>query len=80
MKSKVTETMTASYQMVEREMLKGPWVLGDQYSAADGYLFTVAGWLERDGVDPSAVPGIIEHRARVGERAAVKKAMAQETA
>ena len=78
MKRKVPETVTASFQMIEREMLKGPWLLGDQYSASDVYLFTVSQWLERDGVNPLDVPGIIDHRNRVGERVAVKKIIAKE--
>ena len=31
-------------------------MLGDQYSVADGYLFTVASWLQSDGVDIASSP------------------------
>jgi glutathione S-transferase len=61
-------------------MLKGPWVLGDAYSICDAYLFTVAQWIEGDGVDPALFPKVIDHRRRVSERPAVKRALADETA
>ena len=53
MKRKVPETMAASFALIEREMLKGPWVMGEQYTVCDAYLFTLGLWLEGDGVDLS---------------------------
>lgn len=80
MKRKVPDSLTACYDPIEKEFLKGPWVMGDTYSIADAYLFTVAQWLEDDGVDPQRFPRILEHRQRVAERPAVKRALAQEAA
>src|SRR5258707_482462 len=51
MTRKVPETETACFQLIEDEMLQGPWVLGEAYSICDGYLFTLADWLEGDGID-----------------------------
>jgi glutathione S-transferase len=51
-------------------------VLGDDYSVADAYLFTVAGWLPADGVDMSALPRLSAHQQRIGQRAAVQRALA----
>jgi len=48
MQRKVPETVGASYDLIEREMLKGPWVMGDSYTICDPYLFTFAQWLEDD--------------------------------
>lgn len=42
------------------------------------YLFTFAQWLEDDGVDPSSIPKVIEHRRSMSDRAAVRKAVAEE--
>jgi glutathione S-transferase len=30
--------------------------MGDAYTIADPYLFTLAQWLEDDGVDPGRIP------------------------
>ena len=59
-------------------MFKGPWVMGEAYTICDPYLFTVAGWMEEDGVDPKLVPRIVDHRNRMAERPAVVRALAAE--
>lgn len=74
MRAKVPQSMTACAQLIE-ERLTGPWVLGEHYSVADGYLYTISGWLEGDGVDLARVPRIVDHHRRVGERPAVRQAV-----
>jgi glutathione S-transferase len=80
MKSKVAGNMAASFALIERDMLKGPWVMGEQYTVADPYLYTIGLWLEGDGVDLATLPKIVAHRARMNERAAVQKVMGVEKA
>lgn len=80
MQRKVPESVGAAFDMVEREMLKGPWVMGEHYTICDPYLFTLAQWLEADGVDPARIPRVIDHRRRMAERPGVKKAIAEEVA
>ena len=80
MRRKVPETVGGAFELIERDMLKGPWVMGDQYTICDPYLFTLAQWLEKDGVDPARIPRVIDHRRRMSERPSVKKAIAEETA
>lgn len=78
MKRKVPETMAACFEVIERDLFKGPWVMGGQYTICDAYLFTIAEWLESDGVDPKRFPKVLDHRTRMRERPAVKKALLQE--
>jgi glutathione S-transferase len=80
MQRKVPQSVGESFAMIEREMLKGPWVMGERYTICDPYLFTLAQWLEADGVDPGRIPRVIDHRRRVGERPATRKAIAEELA
>jgi len=80
MQRKVPQSVTASFELIEHDMLKGPWVMGERYTICDAYLFTLAQWLEADGVDPERIPRVIDHRRRVAERAAVRKAIAEELA
>jgi glutathione S-transferase len=80
MQRKVPQSVGESFALVEREMLKGPWVMGERYTICDPYLFTLAQWLEADGVDPKTIPRVIDHRRRMSERGTVKKAVAQELA
>ena len=62
--------------MIERHYLQGPWVLGEPYSVADAYLFTMSGWLHSDGVDVAQFPKVADHRRRMAERPAVQRALA----
>ena len=80
MKRKVPETMAASFALIEREMLKGPWVMGEHYTVCDGYLFTLGLWLEGDGVDLAKLPKVAAHRKRMSERPAVATVLAEEKA
>ncbi len=74
MKRKVPETMAAAFQVIEDSMLIGPWVMGDSYTICDPYLYTLAGWLEGDGVDPARFPKIQDHMNRMAARPAVQRA------
>ena len=76
MRRKVPETVGACFELIETAMLRGPWVMGDAYSIADPYLFTIAGWLEGDGVDIARFPKVDDHYRRMLDRPAVRRAMA----
>jgi len=76
MQRKVPQNMEECFALIERHYLQGPWVLGERYSVADGYLFTVAGWLRSDGVDIARFPKVHAHHERVGARPAVQRALA----
>lgn len=65
------------FELIERELLQGPWAMGEAYSIADAYLFTLAGWLESDGVDPARFPKVLAHRQRMVQRPAVQRALAR---
>jgi glutathione S-transferase len=77
MRRKVPASMTDGVGLIERELLAGPWVMGEQFTVCDGYLLTVADWAEGDGVDMGLLPRVVEHRERVRERPAVRKVLAQ---
>lgn len=73
MKRKVPQTVGDCFALIETDMLTGPYVMGEQITIADPYLFTLATWLEGDGVDPSRFPKVLAHRQRMAERPAVQK-------
>lgn len=77
MRRKAPEVFAQGMEVIETEYLRGPWVMGEAYSICDPYLFTVAGWLPRDGIDMARFPNIAAHFARMGERPAVRKVLAQ---
>jgi glutathione S-transferase len=79
MQRKVPQNVGDCFALIEREMFKGPFVMGANYTVCDAYLFTLAQWLAGDGVDIRKTPKIAEHFARVGERPATRKAVEDET-
>lgn len=76
MRAKVPQTMTVCAAYLESQIV-GPWVAGEQYSVADGYLFTIGSWLEADGVDLTQFPKLTAYLARVAARPAVQRALAE---
>lgn len=76
MQRKVPETVGACFELIEREMIAGPWVTGADYTICDPYLFTVTGWLKGDNVDVARFPRVHDHFMRMSARAAVKKVLA----
>jgi glutathione S-transferase len=76
MKIKVPQNMTECFAIIDNDYFKGPWVTGKDFSIADIYLYTIATWLEGDGVDVSKFPRIIEHRRLMEQRPATQKVRA----
>jgi glutathione S-transferase len=78
MKRTVLSSVTECFELIEHKLMKGPWVMGGKYTICDPYLFTIASWIEGDGVDTARLPRVMEHRARMLARPAVQKAVAAE--
>jgi glutathione S-transferase len=78
MKQKVPQTVGECFELIEREYFVGPWVLGASYTVSDMYLFTLAGWLEADGVDPARFPKVAAHRERMRADPVVSRVVAAE--
>ncbi|WP_299552104.1 glutathione S-transferase family protein [uncultured Tateyamaria sp.] len=72
MTAKVPQTMTGSAQFVEDECLSGPFILGDQMTIADAYLFMVCSWLPGDDVDLAPFPKIRAFMETMDARDSVK--------
>ena len=77
MRDKVPETVGACFQLIEREMFAGPWVMGDAYTVCDAYLFTLTQWLEGDEVDVARFPKVKDHFNRMSARPSVIKALGE---
>ena len=78
MARKAPSVMSDCFELIEREMFEGPWVMGASFTISDPYLFTISNWLERDGVDIAQLPKIRAHRERMSERESVRRAVDRE--
>ena len=59
-------------------MESSPYLMGETYTVADGYLFTVLGWCPLVNFDLSRWPILEPYLGRVAARPAVQKALAEE--
>ncbi|WP_448955682.1 glutathione transferase GstA [Labrys neptuniae] len=74
-RAKIAERLAS----VERHLAEnGPFLLGEDFTAADAYLFTIVGWSPYTKVDLAAFPILRDFMARVGARPAVQAAMRAE--
>ncbi|MFN3439738.1 MAG: glutathione transferase GstA [Acidovorax sp.] len=65
-------------QWVDSQLADRQYVMGDQFTVADGYLFTVTNWTKPTNVDISGLANLAAYRERVGARPAVQAAMKAE--
>jgi glutathione S-transferase len=71
MLNKLPETVGEAFDLIERDLLKGPWVMGEQYTICDPYLFMAALWRKGDGVPAERNPRVEDHMQRMRQRPAV---------
>ena len=76
MQRKVSANMRDCFAYLEMQYLQGPWVLGEQFTVSDAYLFTVSTWLKNDDVDIAQFPKVQAHQQRMLARPSVQRAMA----
>jgi glutathione S-transferase len=76
LKRKVPGNLSACFRMIDGTMLKGPWVMGDVYSVADPYLFTVSRWLAMHQIDVADFPKVSDHLKRMQDRPSVQRVIA----
>jgi len=75
MRSKVAANMAECMGLIEKQFFVGPYVLGQQYSICDPYLFLISGWLPGDSLDIDNYPKIAAHRQMMLQRPAVQSVM-----
>jgi glutathione S-transferase len=78
-KAQATEQALAKYRLVEDHWLQGPWVFGDDFTFADGYLAVFTRWARQSRLlDPAGFPRLNDHLDRVQARPAVSRVIAAE--
>lgn len=66
------------FDWISAQLAGKSYLTGEQFTIADGYLFTVLGWGKWTGIDVSKWPVLTAFIARVGARPAVQAAMQAE--
>jgi glutathione S-transferase len=69
----------SKYDLVEQNLLKGPWAMGETYTVADGYLSVFTRWARQaELLDKDRYPRLNAHLDAVQDRPAVQRALAAE--
>ncbi|WP_373502391.1 glutathione transferase GstA [Aestuariivirga sp.] len=77
-KKAIVARLGARLAWLDAQLAKKPYLLGDEYSVADAYAFTVLGWSKWVNLDLSPYAHITAYLDRVGARPAVQAAMKKE--
>jgi glutathione S-transferase len=72
------DTLTARMETTAAYLSVHPYLLGDNFSVADAYLFVTLGWGQYVNVDISKWPVLVGYRDKITQRPAVQKAMKEE--
>ncbi|MDP3858446.1 MAG: glutathione S-transferase family protein [Stagnimonas sp.] len=80
MKKKVPQNIGDCFELIERQLFQGPWVMGEHFTSCDPYLFTLAGWMKDDGVEMARFPKVADHHARMSADPVVMKVLAAQRA
>jgi glutathione S-transferase len=78
MKQTFAEILAKKFDWLSGFLGKKPYLLGDTFTVADGYLFTVLNWTGYVKIDLSKWPVLAEFQSRVAHRPKVQEAMKAE--
>ncbi|MEO8857648.1 MAG: glutathione transferase GstA [Burkholderiaceae bacterium] len=72
------ERILGRLKWVEGELAGKQYLMGDTFTVADAYLFTVTNWAPRVGLDLGPLSNLTAYRTRIEARPAVREAMTDE--
>jgi glutathione S-transferase len=72
------DRVMTKFKYVDSQLAGRDYLMGKQFTVADGYLFTMLAWAERMNFDLSAMPNLLAYKARVGARPMVQEALTKE--
>ena len=77
-KATCLERIQSRLKWVDGELAGKQYLMGDQFTVADGYLFVVTNWAQYVKLDLAPYANLLAYRARVAARPAVVAAMKAE--
>jgi glutathione S-transferase len=72
------EMLAKKFDWLSAQLSGKTYLLGEQFTVADAYLFTVLGWTAHVGIDLSKWPTLTAYQGKVASRPAVQKALEAE--
>jgi glutathione S-transferase len=72
------DRLMAKFKYIDGQLAGRDYLMGKQFTVADGYLFTMLSWADRMKFDLSALPNLVAYKSRVGARPKVQEALTKE--
>ena len=72
------DRVMAKFKYIDSQLPGRDYLMGKQFTVADGYLFTMLSWAERMKFDLTALPNLLAYKARVAARPMVQQALTKE--
>jgi glutathione S-transferase len=77
-KAAAKERLASRFAYLDEKLGSQPFLMGDTFTIADAYLFTVVNWTNFHGIDISSFPNLQAFQARIAARPAVQQALEAE--
>lgn len=72
------DRLAAKFKYLDSQLAGRDYLMGRQFTVADGYLFVMLSWAERLKLDLSGFPNLTAYKARVAARPKVQEALIKE--
>ena len=72
------ERLIAKFKYVDSQLAGRDYLMGKQFTVADGYLFVMLAWAERLNLDLQGFVNLMAYKARVANRPKIKEALTKE--
>ncbi len=72
------DRVMGKFKYLDSQLAGRDYLMGKQFTVADGYLFTMLSWADRMKFDLSAMPNLLAYNARVAARPMVQQALTKE--
>jgi glutathione S-transferase len=72
------DKLAERFAFVDKDLAGKQYLMGDHFTVADAYLYTVTRWTKPMAIDISSFPNLVAHNARVEARPAVQEALKAE--
>jgi glutathione S-transferase len=72
------DRLLAKFKYIDSQLAGRDYLMGQQFTVADGYLFVMLAWADRLNIDLSGFQNLMAYKARVATRPKVKEALTKE--
>lgn len=77
-KAIMRDALARRFDYLSTRLSDRPYLMGETFTVADGYLFTMLGWCRMTNIDLSKWPTLTAYAERIGKLPAVREAMKAE--